>query len=114
SSHSSRTAGTEAAPRDVVWDRAGTNFLLFHLHTARKMNASEIHFTPVDGILAIHYRTDAGLEPQPPERPEAGLYLRARLGVLGIFDVEGTGDVFSRGSIEVEVGPDRMVLNVSH
>jgi type II/IV secretion system protein/type II secretion system (T2SS) protein E len=102
------------SPRDVVWDRAGTNFLLFHLHTARKKNASEIHFTPVDGMLAIHYRTDAGLEPQQPERPEAALYLRARLGVLGIFDLEGTGDLASRGSLEVEVGPERMVLNVCH
>ncbi len=105
---------SEPVPRDVVWDRAGTNFLLFHLHTARKMNVSEIHFTPTDGVLAIHYRTDAGLEPQAPERPEAALYLRARLGVLGIFDLEGTGDVVSHGSIPMEVGPDRMVLNVSH
>jgi MSHA biogenesis protein MshE len=106
--------GAENSPRDIVWDRAGTNFLLFHLHSARKMNASEIHFTPMDGVLAIHYRTDAGLEAQAPERPEAALYLRARLGVLGIFDLEGTNDVISHGSIEVEVGPDRMILNVSH
>ena len=106
--------GGDVTPRDVVWDRAGTNFLLFHLHSARKKNASEIHFTPMDGVLAIHYRTDTGLEPQAPERPEAALYLRARLGVLGIFDLEGTGDVVSQGSIAVEVGPDRMVLNVSH
>ncbi len=98
----------------MVWDRAGTNFLLFHLHSARKQNASEIHFTPTDGVLAIHYRTDTGLELQAPERPEAALYLRARLGVLGIFDLEGTGDVVSQGSIAVEVGPDHMVLNVSH
>jgi hypothetical protein len=105
---------TEPARRDVVWDRAGTTFLLFHLHTARRKNASEIHFTPGDGTLAIHYRTDAGLEPQPPERPEAALYLRARLGVLGIFDLEGTNDLMSHGSIPIDVGPDRMVLNVSH
>jgi MSHA biogenesis protein MshE len=110
----SKGTGAETAPRDVVWDRAGTNFLLFHLHSARKKNASEIHFTPADGVLAIHYRTDSGLEAQAPERPEAALYLRARLGVLGIFDLEGTGDVIAHGSIEVEVGPDRMVLNVSH
>jgi len=113
--HSSPSGdGGEVNPRDVVWDRAGTNFLLFHLHSARKKNASEIHFTPTDGVLAIHYRTDTGLEPQAPERPEAALYLRARLGVLGIFDLEGTGDVVSGGSIAVDVGPDHMVLNVSH
>src|SRR5258705_2638435 len=106
--------GWETTRRDVVWDRAGTNFLLFHLHTARKKNASEIHFTPTDGGLAIHYRTDGGLEPQALERPEAGLYLRARLGVLGIFDLEGTGEVVSHGSVEVEVGTERMVLHVCH
>lgn len=106
--------GVEVPPRDIVWDRAGTNFLLFHLHSARRMNASEIHFTPVDGVLAIHYRTDRGLEAQQPERPEAALYLRARLGVLGIFDVEGTSEFASHGAIEVEVGPDRMILHVSH
>ncbi len=104
----------EATPRDVVWDRAGTNFLMFHLHTARKMNASEIHFIPGEGTLSIHYRTDSGLEPQAPERPEAGIYLRARLGVLGIFDLEGTSDLVSHGSIPIDVGPDHMVLNVSH
>jgi MSHA biogenesis protein MshE len=104
----------EAARRDVVWDRAGANFLLFHLHGARRKNASEIHFMPGEGELLVHYRTDAGLEPQQPERPEAALYLRARLGVLGIFDVEGTGDLASHGSIPIDVGPDRMMLNVSH
>jgi len=107
-------SATETARRDVVWDRAGTNFLLFHLHSARQKNASEIHFTPADGMLSIHYRTDAGLEPQPPERPEGALFLRARLGVLGIFDLEGTAELVSQGSIPIDVGPDRMVLNVSH
>jgi hypothetical protein len=65
-------------------------------------------------VLAIHYRTDSGLEPQAPERPETALYLRARLGVLGVFDLEGTADLVAHGTIEVDVGPDRMVLNVSH
>jgi len=106
--------GWERTRRDVVWDRAGTNFLLFHLHTARRKNASEIHFLPTEGSLSVLYRTDAGLEPQPAERPEAALYLRARLGVLGIFDLEGNRDMVSAGSIPVEVGPERMVLHVSH
>ena len=106
--------GWETTRRDVVWDRAGTNFLLFHLHTARRKSASEIHFLPTDGALSVLYRTDAGLEPQPAERLEAALYLRARLGVLGIFDLEGTRDMVSAGSIPVEVGPERMVLHVSH
>ena len=109
-----RDTGWETVRRDVVWDRAGTNFLLFHLHTARRKNTSEIHFLPAEGALSVLYRTDAGLEPQPAERPEAALYLRARLGVLGIFDLEGTRDMVSAGSIPVEVGAERMVLHVSH
>jgi MSHA biogenesis protein MshE len=109
-----RESTLEAARRDVVWDRAGANFLLFHVHGARRKNASEIHFTPAEGALSVHYRLDAGLEPQPPERPEAALYLRARLGVLGIFDLEGTSELTSHGSIPIDVGPDHMVLNVSH
>ncbi len=100
--------------RDVVWDRAGTNFLLLHLHTARRQNASEVHFVPTEGALSVFYRTDSGLTPQPVERPEAALYLRARLGVLGIFDLEGTAELHSGGSIPIEVGPDRMSLDVSH
>jgi len=112
--HPGQDGTPEPPPRDVVWDRAGTNFLMFHLHTARKKGASEIHFTPADGALSIHYRTDSGLEPQATERPEAGIFLRARLGVLGIFDLEGTTDLMSQGSLAMDVGPDRMVLQVSH
>jgi hypothetical protein len=112
--HAGQDSVAEPPPRDVVWDRAGTNFLMFHLHTARKKGASEIHFTPADGALSIHYRTDAGLEPQAAERPEAGIFLRARLGVLGIFDLEGTSDLMSQGALAMDVGPDRMVLHVSH
>ena len=115
STHPGQDGAAEPPPRDVVWDRAGTNFLMFHLHTARKKGASEIHFIPTDGAaLSIHYRTDAGLEPQATERPEAGIYLRARLGVLGIFDLEGTSDLMAQGSLAMDVGPDRMVLHVSH
>ncbi|MBI4364212.1 MAG: Flp pilus assembly complex ATPase component TadA [Candidatus Latescibacteria bacterium] len=102
------------ARRDVVWDRAGTNFLLFHLHSARKKNASEIHFVPSDGTISVFYRGDAGLEAQPTERPEAAIYLRARLGVLGVFDLDGSQELLAGGSIPIEVGPERMILHVSH
>ncbi len=112
--HAGGDGTAEPPPRDVVWDRAGTNFLMFHLHTARKMGASEVHFTPIESGLSIHYRTDKGLEPQATERPEAAIYLRARLAVLGIFDLEGTSDLMSQGALAADVGPDRMVLHVSH
>jgi len=122
---SAQVASTTAAPsdapdtapafrRDVVWDRAGTNFLLFHLHTARRKNASEIHFLPADKGLSVYYRTDHGLEPEPMEHPESALFLRARLGVLGISDLEAPGQIRSGGSIAIDVGAERMVLHVSH
>ena len=64
--------------RDIVWDRAGTNFLAFHLHAAAQARASEIHFIPRGSSLTVAYRTDAGLEPQTSEQLETSLYLRAR------------------------------------
>lgn len=118
SSSTGTSAAGDGAPsdtrRDVVWDRAGTNFLLFHLHSARKKNASEIHIIPAAGGISVYYRTDAGLEAQPVERPEAALFLRARLGVLGVFDLEGSAEFLAGGSIPIEVGADRMILSVSH
>ena len=108
-------AGEPAAARhDVVWDRAGTSFLLFHLHAARHQEASEIHFLEGEGGLKVFYRTDRGLESQATERSEAALYLRARLGVLGVADLEQTSEYFSEGSVVIGVGADRMVARVSH
>lgn len=99
--------------RDIVWDRAGTNFLAYHLHAAVRARASEIHFIPAGADLAVDYRTDAGLESQTPEQPETSLYLRARLGVLGIPDVE-SGRVAAWGSAVVELGPDRIAVSACH
>ncbi|HKQ19650.1 MAG TPA: hypothetical protein VJW75_07890, partial [Candidatus Eisenbacteria bacterium] len=48
-------AGPAAMPtrRDVVWDRAGTTFLLFHVHAALRARASEIHFLPSEGLVSV-------------------------------------------------------------
>lgn len=99
--------------RDIVWDRAGTNFLAYHLHQAVLAKASEIHFIPVGSDLTVAYRTDAGLEPQSPEQPETSLYLRARLGVLGVSDVD-EGRTSATGSAVVELGPDRIAVIACH
>lgn len=99
---------------DVVFDRAGMNLLLFHVRSARAKGASEIHFLPRPEGIAVFYRTDAGLEAQQIERAESGIYLRARLGVLGIPDVDGQ-DVFARrGSLAFEAEGESMTLDVSH
>lgn len=99
--------------RDIVWDRAGTNFLAYHLHAAVQARASEIHFIPLGADLTVAYRTDAGLVPQTAEQPETSLYLRARLGVLGIPDVDGRRAA-SWGAAIVELGPDRIAVAACH
>src|SRR5688500_11173594 len=100
--------------RDIVWDRAGTNFLAFHLHAAVRARASEIHFVPRGGELTVAYRTDAGLIPQTTEQLETSLYLRARLGVLGVPDVDGTPRLAAWGATVVELGPDRIAVSACH
>ena len=100
--------------RDIVWDRAGTNFLAFHLHAAVRARASEIHFVPRGGELTVAYRTDAGLVPQTTEQLETSLYLRARLGVLGVPDVDGTPRLAAWGATVVELGPDRIAVSACH
>jgi hypothetical protein len=99
---------------DVVWDRAGTSFLLYHLHTARGRRASEIHFIPSAEGLSIYYRTDTGLEPQGVERPETSGYLRQRLAHLGAPDLAEGGSASAWGSIGVDVAGARVHVGVFH
>jgi len=113
--------GQETAPKttaagrfDVVWDRAGTSFLLYHVHTARGRRASEIHFIPSPEGLSIHYRTDRGLEPQGVERPETSGYLRQRLAHLGAPDLAEGDSASALGSIGVDVAGSRVHVGVFH
>jgi len=112
-SGSPHAAPPPTSRRDIVWDRAGTNFLAYHLHAAVQERASEIHFIPAGADLTVAYRTDAGLVTQTPEQPETSLYLRARLGVLGIPDVDD-GRTSSWGAAIVELGPDRIAVSACH
>ncbi|MGE5176369.1 MAG: ATPase, T2SS/T4P/T4SS family [Hyphomicrobiales bacterium] len=101
--------------RDVVWDRAGTNFLLYHLHAAIKARASEVHFVPAHEELTVAYRTDEGLVPQPSETIETSLYLRARLSVLGVPDLEDGDDQRSTwGATVTDVAGTRVRLAACH
>lgn len=99
---------------DVVWDRAGTSFLLYHLHTARGRRASEIHFVPSSEGVSIYYRTEAGLVPQGVERPETSVYLRQRLAHLGAPDMREGGDGSASGSIRVDLAGARIHVGVFH
>lgn len=110
------TSGPASVPmrRDVVWDRAGTNFLLYHVHAAVRARASEVHFLPMDGLLTVTYRTDAGLVVQSAEQPETALYLRARLSALGVPDIDGSGAPLSWGATNLELGAERVHVAACH
>ena len=99
---------------DVVWDRTGTSFLMYHLHTARGRRASEIHFIPTPEGLMISYRTEAGIVPQGQERLETSGYLRQRLAQLGAPDLKEGGDGSGWGSIVVDVAGARVHVGVFH
>ena len=104
----------ESPASDIVWDRGGRNFLLFHLHTAREKKASEIHFIPTAASLVVSYRTDRGLEFQSNELPETGLYLRTRLHSLGIPDLDHHDAATVSGRTTVDLDGGRLALEVCH
>lgn len=108
------TTGEESPASDIVWDRGGRNFLLFHIHTARDRKASEIHFVPTLTSLTVAYRTDHGLEPQANELPETALYLRTRLHSLGIPDLDHGAATTARGCVTVDLDGGRVALEVFH
>jgi hypothetical protein len=99
---------------DVVWDRAGLNFLLYQLHAAREKRASEIHFLPAPEGIAVYYRTDQGLELQAIERPETSRYLRGRLAHLGAPDLGPEDALVAGGAIALEVRGERVQVGVCH
>lgn len=111
----------EMAPRstapgrfDVVWDRAGTSFLMYHLHAARGLRASEIHFIPTPEGISISYRTGTGLEPKGVERLETAVYLRQRLAHLGAPNLAEDDPGTALGSIGVDVAGARVHVGVFH
>ena len=91
-----------------------TTFLLHHLRAARNKRASEIHFVPSSGGLAVFYRTDRGLEPQGMERLEDSMYLRTRLTRLGASDFETPGEAAAWGSLPIDVEGERIHVGVCH
>lgn len=104
----------EPGRSDIVWDRAGTSFLLYQLHAARGRKASEIHFIPTPAGISVFYRTDQGLEPHGVERPETADFMRQRLAQLGAPDLVAGLSATSWGSIEIEGTDARLHVGVFH
>lgn len=112
SATSAMAAGGETRHR-VVWDRSGSTFFLYHVHTARGDRATEIHFAPEPGGVSVHYRTDKGLEPRGVEQPETMLYLRTRLAHLGAPDLE-PGKVAAYGHVVADLSGEHVHVGVCH
>ncbi len=107
--------GGDAAPgSDIVWDRGGRNFLLFHLHAARVRQASEIHFVPNGSSLTVAYRTERGLDVQANELPETGQYLRTRLGSLGVPNLDRSDRSSMQGHFFADLDGGRVSCRVFH
>jgi hypothetical protein len=112
SAATSMAAGGEQRHR-VVWDRSGSTFFLYHVHTARAALASEIHFVPEPGGISVYYRTDKGLEQRGVEQPETMLYLRTRLAHLGAPDIE-SGKIAVSGHVLADLSGERIHVVVCH
>lgn len=77
-------AGEGATPHyDVVWERSGETFLAFHVASALRRGAAEIHFLPGAGQLRVHYRVAGRLVEIAGEPERLLASLLARLEVLG-------------------------------
>ncbi len=68
---------------DVVWERSGATFVAFHLASALKLGASELHFAARDGQLFVSYRQGEALLPIATEPVQVLDALVARLESLG-------------------------------
>ena len=68
---------------DVVWERSGATFVAFHLASALKLGASELHFAAKDGQLLVSYRQGEKLLPIATEPGQVLDSLVARLESLG-------------------------------
>lgn len=68
---------------DVVWERSGATFVAFHLASALKMGAGELHFAARDGQLFVSYRQGEKLLPIATEPVQVLESLVARLESLG-------------------------------
>jgi len=68
---------------DVVWERSGATFVAFHLSSALKTGASELHFAARDGQLFVAYRQGEALVAIATEPVQVLDALIARLESLG-------------------------------
>lgn len=104
--------GPATGAYDVVWERSGNTFLLFHLSEALKTGATEIHFMPRAEDLRVCQRVDGEIVVTAVEPLAALDVLLARLEALGGPALRDH-DPCARGRVECPLGMDRLSLDVS-
>jgi type II secretory ATPase GspE/PulE/Tfp pilus assembly ATPase PilB-like protein len=77
------SAGAGAHHYDVVWERSGDTFLAFHVASALRTGAREIHFLPRDGQVHVYYREAGRLVEVAVEPVLMQESLLARIEALG-------------------------------
>lgn len=105
------TPSAADAHYDVVWERSGTTFLAFHVASALRSDAAEIHFLPRDGQLHVEYREGDRLVPVSTEPIAVLDSLVARLEALG-GPVLGSA-VHARGAVRCLLPTAEVPLEVS-
>lgn len=97
---------------DVVWDRSGASFLLFHLSRALKSGADELQFLPSPGELRVYYRAGGVLSEAAVVPAEMTYSLLARLSALGGPAIDDR-EQHVTGQVVCPSGQDEIVLDVS-
>lgn len=69
---------------DILWERSGVTFLLFHVSSALKRGIAELHFLPGGGQLHVYYREGRRLVRVASEPAPVLDYLLTRLEALGL------------------------------
>jgi hypothetical protein len=96
---------------DVVWERSGDTFLAFHVATALRRGAREIHFLPGSGQVHVHYREAGRLVEVAAEPVRMQDSLLARIEALG--GPAAGGSLHARGPLRCPVPQGDVLLDAS-
>jgi type IV pilus assembly protein PilB len=80
---------------DILWERSGITFVLFHVSTALKRGVPELHFLPAGGQLQVYYREGRRLVLAASEPAPVLDCLLTRLESLGMPSLGDRGHVRS-------------------
>jgi hypothetical protein len=114
---SARTAAESGMrrARSAAVGTPGSSVLHRHLDAALALQASEIHFVPVDQeSVAVFYRLDSGLVPQDLETPPAAHTVREQLLALGVADLTRPEDSFAQGAGSLPAAGGRVQFHATH